>query len=53
MVLDNAILIVGAMAVGPEFGPLAGICTALVQRARGWRGARSGALSSGFAVAMA
>ena len=33
VVLDNAILIVGAMAVGPEFGPLAGICTALVQRA--------------------
>ncbi len=34
VVLDNAILIVGAMAVGPEFGPLAGFCTALVQRAR-------------------
>ncbi|GAA2290836.1 DUF389 domain-containing protein [Streptomyces kunmingensis] len=33
VVLDNAILIVGAMAVGPEFGPLAGVCTALVQRA--------------------
>ncbi|MFJ5551135.1 DUF389 domain-containing protein [Streptomyces sp. NPDC093225] len=32
VVLDNAVLIVGAMAVGPEFGPLAGICTALVQR---------------------
>ncbi|MEV0414560.1 DUF389 domain-containing protein [Streptomyces sp. NPDC050448] len=30
--LDNAILIVGAMAVGPEFGPLAGVCTAVVQR---------------------
>lgn len=33
VVLDNAILIVGAMAVGPEFGPLAGVCTGLVQRA--------------------
>ncbi|MEV4941169.1 DUF389 domain-containing protein [Streptomyces zaomyceticus] len=33
VVLDNAILIVGAMAVGPEFGPLAGVCTAIVQRA--------------------
>ena len=32
VVLDNAVLIVGAMAVGPEFGPLAGICTATVQR---------------------
>ena len=36
VVLDNAILIVGAMAVGPEFGPLAGFCTALVQRLRAW-----------------
>ncbi|MGV9343456.1 DUF389 domain-containing protein, partial [Streptomyces spiralis] len=33
VLLDNAILIVGAMAVGPEFGPLAGLSTALVQRA--------------------
>ncbi|MFJ3900496.1 DUF389 domain-containing protein [Streptomyces sp. NPDC090025] len=32
VVLDNAILIVGAMAVGPEFGPLAGICTGIVRR---------------------
>ncbi|MFJ7155759.1 DUF389 domain-containing protein [Streptomyces sp. NPDC101118] len=32
VVLDNAVLIVGAMAVGPEFGPLAGICTGIVQR---------------------
>ncbi len=52
VVLDNAILIVGAMAVGPEFGPLAGICTALVQRAPrlAWRSAQ--ALLVGFAVAM-
>lgn len=32
VVLDNAILIVGAMAVGPEFGPLTGVCTAIVRR---------------------
>ncbi|MFE3884715.1 DUF389 domain-containing protein [Streptomyces lydicus] len=53
VVLDNAILIVGAMAVGPEFGPLAGICTALVQRAPrlAWRSLQ--ALLVGFAVAMA
>ncbi|WP_406303435.1 DUF389 domain-containing protein [Streptomyces sp. NBC_00885] len=52
VVLDNAILIVGAMAVGPEFGPLAGICTALVQRAPrlAWRSFQ--ALIVGFAVAM-
>src|SRR5215212_3427019 len=30
--LDSPILIVGAMIVGPEFGPLAGLCVALVQR---------------------
>ncbi|WP_306964735.1 DUF389 domain-containing protein [Streptomyces afghaniensis] len=53
VVLDNAILIVGAMAVGPEFGPLAGICTAIVRR-RGRLALRSViALLVGFAVAMA
>ncbi|MFI9077734.1 DUF389 domain-containing protein [Streptomyces sioyaensis] len=53
VVLDNAILIVGAMAVGPEFGPLAGFCTALVRRAPrlAWRSLT--ALLAGFAVAMA
>lgn len=52
VMLDNAILIVGAMAVGPEFGPLAGISTALVQRAPRlvWRSLL--ALVGGFAVAM-
>ncbi|MFI0788197.1 DUF389 domain-containing protein [Streptomyces lydicus] len=53
VVLDNAILIVGAMAVGPEFGPLAGFCTALVRRAPrlAWRSLT--ALLVGFAVATA
>ena len=32
IVLDQPILIVGAMVVGPEFGPLAAISVALVQR---------------------
>ncbi|WP_406453732.1 DUF389 domain-containing protein [Streptomyces sp. NBC_00876] len=52
VMLDNAILIVGAMAVGPEFGPLAGISTALVQRAPRlvWRSLW--ALVGGFAAAM-
>ncbi|MDG5803132.1 DUF389 domain-containing protein [Streptomyces ossamyceticus] len=53
VVLDNAILIVGAMAVGPEFGPLAGLSTAIVQR-RSRLALRSLiALLVGFAVAMA
>lgn len=52
VMLDNAILIVGAMAVGPEFGPLAGISTALVQRAPrlAWRSLWT--LIAGFAVAI-
>ena len=32
--LDTPILIVGAMVVGPEFGPIAGFCVAAVQRRR-------------------
>ncbi|WP_441249040.1 DUF389 domain-containing protein [Kitasatospora sp. McL0602] len=51
-VLDSAVLIVGAMAVGPEFGPLAGLCVAVVQR-RARPAVRSlTALVVGFAVAM-
>ncbi|MBU6530834.1 DUF389 domain-containing protein [Streptomyces sp. NPDC057245] len=53
VVLDNAVLIVGAMAVGPEFGPLAGICTAIVQRAPRLALRSLTALLAGFAVAMA
>ncbi|MFF5182817.1 DUF389 domain-containing protein [Streptomyces sp. NPDC000345] len=52
VVLDNAILIVGAMAVGPEFGPLAGVCTAIVQRAPRLALRSLVALLVGFAVAM-
>jgi uncharacterized hydrophobic protein (TIGR00271 family) len=32
ILLDQPILIVGAMVVGPEFGPLAGVSVALVER---------------------
>ena len=32
VILDSPILIIGAMVVGPEFGPIAGLCVALVQR---------------------
>lgn len=52
VVLDNAILIVGAMAVGPEFGPLAGFCTAVVRRAPRLALRALIALLVGFAVAM-
>ncbi|MCJ0870099.1 DUF389 domain-containing protein [Streptomyces sp. AP-93] len=52
VILDNAILIVGAMAVGPEFGPLAGVCTAMVQRAPKLAARSLIALLVGFAAAM-
>ena len=50
--LDSPILIIGAMVVGPEFGPLAGLCVALVEK-RGqlaWRSLK--ALAIGFPVAI-
>lgn len=50
---DSPILIVGAMVVGPEFGPVAGLCVALIQR-RPAEGVRSLlALVIGFPVAIA
>ena len=50
--LDSEILIVGAMVVGPEFGPIAGFCVALVQRRRRLA-LRSGiALAAGFPLAI-
>jgi uncharacterized hydrophobic protein (TIGR00271 family) len=49
---DSAILIVGAMVVGPEFGPLAGLCVALVHL-RGRLALRSAvALAVGFPLAI-
>ncbi|MFI8322533.1 DUF389 domain-containing protein [Streptomyces sp. NPDC085529] len=53
VVLDNAILIVGAMAVGPEFGPLAGVCTAIVKRAPRLAARSLVALLVGFVAAIA
>jgi uncharacterized hydrophobic protein (TIGR00271 family) len=53
LVLDQPILIIGAMVVGPEFGPLAGICVGIVQR-RGSLTRRSlKALAVGFPVGIA
>ncbi|MCH6161801.1 DUF389 domain-containing protein [Streptomyces marispadix] len=52
VMLDSAILIVGAMAVGPEFGPLAGVCTALVHRVPRLALRSLTALVIGFPLAM-
>lgn len=52
IVTDSTIAIVGAMVVGPEFGPLAGLALAVVDRR--WKLARraSTALWVGFPLAM-
>jgi uncharacterized hydrophobic protein (TIGR00271 family) len=52
VLLDQPILIVGAMVVGPEFGPLAALCVGLVRRRP--KLVRTGliALLVGFSVAM-
>jgi uncharacterized hydrophobic protein (TIGR00271 family) len=50
---DQPILIVGAMVVGPDFGPIAGICVALVNRNRELVKRSATALVVGFAVGIA
>lgn len=50
--LDSAILIVGAMVVGPEFGPLAAFSVAVVHRRRREALRSLGALVVGFPVAI-
>jgi len=45
---DSPILIVGAMVVGPEFGPIAGICVAVVQRQAQLARRSALALAAGF-----
>jgi uncharacterized hydrophobic protein (TIGR00271 family) len=48
IIQDSIILIIGAMVVGPEFGPLAGLSVALVQRQRTLAGRSLKALAVGF-----
>src|SRR5215207_1723393 len=45
---DQLILIIGAMIVGPEFGPLAGICVAAVEKRRDLFKRSFSALAVGF-----
>ncbi len=53
VVNDSAILVIGAMVLGPEFAPLAGLAVALVHRRRGIARAAARALVVGFVVAIA
>ena len=48
ILLDQPILIVGAMVVGPEFGPLAGLSVALVERRPDFAKRSLAALGVGF-----
>ncbi len=50
---DSVILIIGAMVVGPEFGPLAGFCIAVVQRRLALARRSLVALAVGFPLAIA
>ena len=50
--LDTPILIVGAMVVGPEFGPIAGFCVAAVQGRKSLAVRSAGALAVGFPLAI-
>jgi uncharacterized hydrophobic protein (TIGR00271 family) len=52
ILLDSPILIVGAMVVGPEFGPIAGFCVALVQGRRELAKRSAIALTVGVAAAI-
>ena len=46
----SPILIIGAMVVGPEFGPLAGLCVAMVERRRSVAIRSLTALAVGFPI---
>jgi uncharacterized hydrophobic protein (TIGR00271 family) len=53
LVLDQPILIVGAMVVGPEFGPLAGLAVAMVELRGGLARRSLAALAIGFPAGIA
>ncbi|MEV0129866.1 DUF389 domain-containing protein [Dactylosporangium sp. NPDC050688] len=52
VLLDQPILIVGAMVVGPEFGPLAALCVGIIRRRPGFIRRASTALVVGFLTAI-
>ncbi len=52
VLLDQPILIVGSMVVGPEFGPLAALCTGIVARRRTLTGRAAMTLFGGFLFGM-
>ena len=53
ILLDSAILVIGAMVVGPDYGPLAAFCVALVRRRRDPALVALRTITIGFVVAAA
>jgi uncharacterized hydrophobic protein (TIGR00271 family) len=51
ILLDSPILVIGAMVVGPEYGPLAALCVAIVRRRHQPAGAAAATLSTGVIAA--
>ncbi len=51
ILLDSPILLVGAMVVGPEYGPLAALCVSVVRRRPGPAGRALATLAIGLATA--
>jgi uncharacterized hydrophobic protein (TIGR00271 family) len=51
-ITDSPVLVVGAMVLGPEFGPLAAVAVGLVRRRRDLIGRGGLALAIGFPLAM-
>jgi len=49
--LDSEVLLIGGMVVGPEFGPIAGLCVAAVQRRSGLTKQSAVALTAGLLAA--
>jgi uncharacterized hydrophobic protein (TIGR00271 family) len=52
VIIDSQILIIGAMVVGPEFGPIAGFCVAVVHKRANLARRSIVALAAGFPVAI-
>ena len=53
IMLDSPILVIGAMVVGPEYGPLAALCVAAVRRRRAPALTAAVTLTAGLVVAAA
>ena len=53
ILLDSAVLIIGAMVVGPDYGPLAALCVAIVRRRRGHASVALRTLFAGVGVSAA